>query len=143
MSEDRHQVLQGLMTKAYDKFTTDLTYDQFVFQLDFDEKVAVLAGNLNYQVENGGFMQWADNGYISQMDALSIVLEQIDTETTNKVAHMLRHVADLTQDDEYQRCDGAWEDFVSGCDHLDTDFYKINQQFLDEVEAFIVKKQAA
>ena len=62
MKKDLHQ---SLMDSAYDKWkqNKDWNNDQFFNHLDYLERVAVVLGNLNYQVGNGGFSQWEGNGY--------------------------------------------------------------------------------
>lgn len=62
MEIDQHQIL---MNAAYDlwKKNTDWDKDAFFDRLDYPMRLAVALGNLNYQVENGGFGQWHDNGY--------------------------------------------------------------------------------
>jgi len=55
---------QQIMDQAYKKWT-DKSWDlsDFINVLDRVEREAVVLGKLNQQVENGGFMQWIDNGY--------------------------------------------------------------------------------
>lgn len=55
---------QSVMDTAYAKFTDDVKgYAAFLETLTETEITAVLLGNLNGQVCNGGFQQWVDNGY--------------------------------------------------------------------------------
>ena len=59
---------QELMNESYVRFQKGgdlhkLGGDKFVRALDPVHKFAVMCGNLNYQVENGGFLQWIGNGY--------------------------------------------------------------------------------
>ena len=70
---------QALMDFAYEKWqkNRDWSYEKFIDSLSYIEKVAVLTGNLNYQVENGGFMQWITNGYVSKYSELFDILDKI------------------------------------------------------------------
>ena len=53
-----------LMKKAYDTWQkNNWSPSEFIENIDSPEKFAVILGNLNYQVENGGFSQWKFNGY--------------------------------------------------------------------------------
>ena len=56
---------QAIMDAAYEKWRTDrgMSYRTFLQSLNPTEQIAVRLGNLNYQVGNGGFRQWVDNGY--------------------------------------------------------------------------------
>jgi hypothetical protein len=56
---------QELMNKAYANWKTNekMNSQEFFESLSELEKTAVALGNLNYQVGNGGFMQWEENGY--------------------------------------------------------------------------------
>lgn len=63
-----HPTLQGLMDKAYAKWQKGGDLEgksdaEFVAALDDMQELAVRVGNLNYQVENGGFSQWFSNSY--------------------------------------------------------------------------------
>jgi hypothetical protein len=68
-------VHQELMNEAYE------IYEEFpgIKKTKFIEKVmekgdkyyhAVITGNLNYQVNNGGFSQWNENGYSDSIEEL-------------------------------------------------------------------------
>jgi len=57
--------------------------------LDGTHQDAVLLGNLNYQVENGGFGQWVDNGYGAQVGAVRFVLQRLGTPAAAAVDAML------------------------------------------------------
>jgi len=57
--------------------------------LDGTHQDAVLLGNLNYQVENGGFGQWVDNGYGAQVAAVRFILQRLGTPAAAAVDAML------------------------------------------------------
>jgi len=141
---------QELMDQAYQKWqNNNWTKQKFWNHLDFLERVAVFTGNLNYQVENGGFAQWFDNGYGDSTDQLvSILTEDIGTETALKVSGLIETALSRQEydDEECDCCTGrCWhEDDECECecsysdyDDLDKEFYKINEQFLADVEEWL------
>ena len=56
---------QQIMDQAYDKWSDDKHWTKAMFwdHLNYQEKVAISLGTLNYQIGNGGFVQWYDNDY--------------------------------------------------------------------------------
>jgi len=68
---------QAIMSKAYDKWTDGLSYLEFLQTLERHELVAVVMGNLNYQVNNGGFQQWVDNGFALAAEQVLDVIRNI------------------------------------------------------------------
>lgn len=73
---------QDLMDDAYKLWRTQFPeqgYDYFFNELTPLLRKAVALGNLNYQVGNGGFFQWADNGY---QEATRGTLRAIQSELT-------------------------------------------------------------
>ena len=69
--KEAESVHQALMDQAYQRWENGdlrlLSYDEFVDRLPELQRIAVTLGNLNYQVENGGFQQWVENGYSTQL----------------------------------------------------------------------------
>lgn len=82
---------QGLMDSAYGKWNDETgvlkgaSYETFLASLPTKERQAVLLGNLNYQVGNGGFHQWVANGYALKGQEVIDILELIvcDSGTTS------------------------------------------------------------
>lgn len=67
-SEQQYPVFQSLMDKAYARWRKGGDLEgkgdaEFVAALPEDQELAVRVGNMNYQVENGGWAQWYGNGY--------------------------------------------------------------------------------
>jgi hypothetical protein len=77
---------QELMDKAYDLWRThkDWSYPIFIDNLDMVSRRAVVLGNLNYQVCNGGFTQWEDNQY---MENSGFVLKAVLTDIQGKLEY--------------------------------------------------------
>lgn len=158
-NEDTHPVFHGLMSEAYERWqaNNEWNQDRFWMDLSYPERVAVFCGNLNYQVENGGFVQWHDNGYSACVDQLLVILKEIATPTALAVEEIVRRARRNIR--AYERSCSAtvernrswyadsdddgeddWKIFFDSCDPLDDKFYGINAQFLDDVEAFLKTK---
>lgn len=89
---------QQLMDSAYDKWReqrdpetgkNEWSYAQFLHNLTVREREAVLLGNMNYQIENGGVSQWVDNGYAAESDTLLLVLKQMKSPRAKEWAEQL------------------------------------------------------
>jgi len=122
----------------------------------FSEKhrLAVMAGNLNYQVCNGGFLQWHDNEYSELEEELMEALRKVgtplcmmmkahieeyqtrreDAEDDNSYYSGLSWAGEDEDDEDYYEEE---EEYEAETGDLDTSFYKINEKFILEVEAFI------
>lgn len=130
--------LQSLMTQAYDRWqASEWSKEEFWDQLDADERFAVMVGNLNYQVENGGFFQWWDNGYATpeNVNYLIRACDRVGTASAMDVKALLQHFRYMIQ-----HCDVNDEDnspFEILGDMLDTRYYKVNNQFLKDCEEYI------
>lgn len=79
MNAEKESALQEAMNSAYAiwKENEGWNLEDFYFNLPPLERRAVALGNLNYQVENGGFTQWVFNGY---REASLSTLRQIQRE---------------------------------------------------------------
>ena len=137
MTDHPHDTVQRLMDRAYDRWeTAEWTKEQFFAQLDPLEAVAVAFGNLNYQVQNGGWGQWHGNDY-SSPEAISVLkreLTRMDTACTRAVLALLVRFEELAS-----ALDSADEDdeqvLNAEFDRLDTAYYELDRQLMDEVEA--------
>ena len=140
-----HEFLQNMMNQAYDKFDSGFTRAQWMLRLNWDEKIAVVAGNLNYQVGNGGFVQWADNGYIDTADLLLEITNEMATETSLEVAALIEQMLEIWEEYLEYQDDDSWQDMFGQTDSMDTRFYQINDQFLVEIEGYIklIQEQVA
>jgi len=121
---------QKIMDSAYEKYTSNLSYEDFVRQLNHIERTAVLTGNLNYQVENGGFIQWHHNAYSSCADELFSVLKSIKAPSANTVLEVIGDV--LSRFDEIS----DHQENVSFND-LDKRYDAIAGEFLADVESYL------
>lgn len=79
MNKTTQSLWQTIMDRAYSKFHDGLSYEQFLARLVGAERQAVLLGNMNYQIQNGGVRQWVDNGYACHAKAVLLVLAEMRT----------------------------------------------------------------
>ena len=82
------------MDKFYEKWqgSKETSLKEMLSNTDGTTCDAVVLGNLNYQVENGGFYQWADNGYVLNLIETCNALIRINTENAKKVLKMLNAI---------------------------------------------------
>lgn len=121
----KHPVLQGLMNAAYETFGNQ-TYDDFLFNLPGKQRAAVLIGNLNYQVENGGFSQWILNGYADHARDVMLVLREIGTEAASSVMNLILIARSAHNRDGYD----------ANLDPMDTAYYALSEQLLTDAELY-------
>lgn len=142
---------QNLMNAAYDRYTDGMSKEDFMDQLSAAETIAVSVGNMNCQVENGGFSQWFYNGYgTSERVAFLIRLaDRIDTDAAKQVRRILVNLASSQQSDQSGQSDvfgyddeEEEDDFDDMNDWADTDYYAVNDAWLADVEAYLQKLEA-
>lgn len=98
--EAMKDVHQYLMNKAYEKWGENerISYSTFLDKVTNELGPlffnAVISGNFNYQVQNGGFGQWDDNGYSITLDDLRTFFETNfkDNETIKNVLSIIEEV---------------------------------------------------
>jgi hypothetical protein len=152
---DPYAVLQPIMDAAYAKWPKDGRYSDFLFEISGIEKYVVLIGNLNYQVENGGFTQWADNGYGLYWQDVLRVLEKVGTDTAKQVAALVEKVGKQLRYNgrgvlDYSTAT-AWDEEDDGYygyeypdfSAEDTAFYAINEQLMVDVAVFVQSQNIA
>ncbi|MCK9541063.1 MAG: DMP19 family protein [Novosphingobium sp.] len=150
---------QNLMDEAYDLYqkpeNENWSEQEFLDNLPSQaHKDAVVLGNLNYQVENGGFLQWWDNGY-GERDynyLVTTLLPSIGTETANVVKDLVKQskknlesIKNTEQDLQWghystdEEADAAQEeiDNLYADNSLDYKYYEINKTFLDDVANYL------
>jgi hypothetical protein len=119
------------------------SYDQFVESLDEPHQAAVLLGNLNYQVENGGFVQWYRNGYSSQIERLSGYLDQLPT--GKRVRQLLAQLECLVEDAKAEEDNAGgleidevdWQSIRQQLRELDAQYHQIRSSYLKECEDWL------
>lgn len=138
---DRHQTL---MNQACDRWQKDRTMSKadFFDSLDADERFAVHTGNLTYQVQNGGFMQWRDNGYATPeaVGYLRHTLTRMGSPAATEVRKLLDQFASFTEacEDARRMDEDEWDELRAALDPLDIAFYDVDETFLAECESWLV-----
>lgn len=140
-NQDFHQ---QLMNEAYAQWQQGdpASYDEFVESLDEAHQAAVLLGKLNYQVENGGFVQWYRNGYSSQIERLKGYLDQLPT--GKRVRQLLTQFECLVEDATTEEDDTSglgidevdWQS-IRLLRELDAQYYQIRSSCLKECEDWL------
>lgn len=138
---------QELMNSAYDNWKQNekMDYNQFVATLDQSKRLAVLTGNLNYQVENGGFYQWHDNGYSSEAGQLLTLLSFYTKvpvisevcELVEKVLTLINEHGEPERDEWGNIEEDSQLHYYLDADRLDSKFYEINDDFMKEIEKIL------
>lgn len=136
MSE-RHQ---ALMDAAYDRWraTPGTTKEQFWATLSAAEEFAVFMGNMNYQVQNGGWEQWFDNMYGTDEVVYYILhtTKRMGTPAALMVHSILSEVMEVREahdaDDEDE-----YEDYRVVMNPLCDRYYDVDEAFMAECEAYL------
>lgn len=156
---EEESIHQKLMNKAYDLWSTEegkeLNYSDFLDvvsdkfgKLYFN---AVITGNLNYQVENGGFSQWHYNDYSITLDDLIIFFTDNfkNNEVIDKLKYILNEVVDILDWlDEGKDCVKNLYDYKEffiekledqvqkELNQLDEKYYEINEKLNEILEEY-------
>ena len=140
--------LEAVMSKAYKKWEgKSWSYEDFLMELDANERDVVVIGNLNYQVCNGGFSQWAGNDYDEGIVFLERALGKINTKEAKRASEMARTVTDMKSGAEKGSGYDGWGDDMSEreqdvdyetCNEFDNEFYKFNELLLEQAQEVLV-----
>lgn len=92
---------------------------------------------LTSQVSRGGFEGWIDNGYGFTVIDLFTILDEIGTETSDRVADLADGILN------HLNYTGAFENEDTGREYAKTindEYYNMHNQFCQDIEAFFRKK---
>jgi len=137
---------QTLMDKAYARWISNsdeiVTYDDFVDSLKGDELVAVLVGNFNYQVVNGGLEQWEGNGYSRHSKRLREVLLAMKDlcSLAPVVLGIVEEFEDIMDTDDGLNDEDYWDsidEYGPNYDELDSRYYEVNEEFMTQCELYL------
>ncbi len=164
--QNKEKIHQTMMDKAYEMWTTseenkNMSYEDFLEmvkeELGIDYLHAVITGNMNYQVENGGWYQWHDNNYSVTMEDLVEFFKQPEFKDSDEVIQLLRILDDLEEhldwkergDQEVQQVDYDFQDlferalddeFMDCIERLDSQYYQIREKIMDQLENYFFQK---
>lgn len=124
---------ESLIAKAYTQWTPDLSYRALLCQLNVTERRAVVLGNLNYQVQHGGFSQWALNRYDDGADFLQEALQAVGTKTAQSVLGLVNEALKVLTDMEGTSEDDGMYTYL---DQLDNRYYRLSAQLMFDAENF-------
>lgn len=121
-------IQQQLMDTAHSKWAQSPRWsvEEFFFNLTVPEKIACAVGHLNYQVENGGFIQWHCNGYSAARQDLRIALRAVNSETSKKVLEIVNKAVRIIEM-------GGELSFGN----LDDDYYGLSEALLADMDNFL------
>lgn len=165
MADTMHDGLdyhQSLMDEAYALWRTSeprWLYEEFLANLDPLHRAAVMLGNMNYQVENGGWGQWTDNKYAICWDQLKLVLSEM-AETCPLAPTVSRLAADSVKAyteserirpsdfaseaddevDEYDLYEEAQAECYARCDGHSDRYYEFNDDWMIQCEIWLRRK---
>ena len=133
--------MQELVNSAHDKCSAKrVSFKELINgdHLLFLEDIAMIAGKLYAQVNNGGFLQWCDNGYADK-GQVDFLLSCVKTDAVSEVVIMAERAITLFQDierayDEYE----YYEPDTEEIDRLTSAFYEINEQFFRDVNEWLL-----
>lgn len=143
------ELWQNLMDRSYAKWENTVPYRRFLLSLDSVERKAVILGNFNYQVLNGGLQQWVDNGYASGSGRdLLAILEEIGTEVSEKILKIVKQTLQYVNTDmeKFGFGEDYWNEPWDGeeppacyetVDKLTDEFYKISDDFEHDVGKYL------
>lgn len=88
-----------IMDNAYDIWKNNnlMSREEFLNILTPYEQLAVKFGNFNYQVENGGLMQWDMNDYSEDLDYLLDFITNCDYHNKGKFLEILETSANVKE----------------------------------------------
>jgi hypothetical protein len=135
--------MEGIMEGAYDRWqANNWSQQEFWDQLDAAERFTVFIGNMNYQVENGGFIQWWDNYYATEENVRYILraCDRIGTEASQNVSFILSKVLQILSpyDPRHPSMDEeTFEEIYEHLSALDTIYYQIHERFLRDCEVYL------
>ena len=127
---------QKLMDEAYELYRKHdkWSYEEFITNvpnlLSKLHLYAVVVGNLNYQVENGGWMQWYDNGYFRFASIVDEALENFGNyskeanQIAQKVSNLLKDVIEHLEVLDQIESNRNYGDFEALNSLLDSYFYE-------------------
>jgi hypothetical protein len=127
-NKNKFDFQEELMERAYEKWQDDkeMSYFEFLLSLEPVERSAVILGNLYYQVCNGGFVQWKDNGYQEDgRNFLLLINKNLNKNKYPELSRALEMALDYGDD-----CDEKRED------KLCSEFYNL-EKLPEEMESYL------
>ena len=132
-----------IMHSAYEIWQgNNMNRDEFLSKLSNYEELAVKFGNFNYQVENGGLMQWDMNGYSDDLEYLQEFLNKCDYHKKDRFLGILDTFSNVKSaieklnkyDDWYDEdVNTRWESL----EIFDSDYYSFKKDWTEYFEEYL------
>lgn len=145
-------VHQAILNIAYDRWQQKRgsSMESWFGSLTSLERGAVALGKMNQQVQNGGFMQWEDNGYMEVMsdDAVAVLRSMPKTKETKEAIDLIHEYREMSEDikggsrrpsDDYESAEDSERELMDKSDDLDGRYYKIEADLMKQAENYFTK----
>lgn len=159
----KESIFNQLWEESLDQFDATDEIDDWHEKLDPEHRFAAVLGSLNNQVCNGGFYHWHTVGYGVYVYEAVGYLRDVGTDSSNRMCDILKRYTKAiipkvvmefgwgahdespeSYEDHYGReeyresVEDAMFTALEGCDE---DFNKINENLLEDIEAFLQAKK--
>ena len=135
--------LQFVMDESYKKWEDGLDREDFLNKLTDYEKIAVMFGNFNYQVENGGLCQWYNNNYSEDLGSLYNFLEDCDYSQKYRFIQILDDfsyvriaIKELERDNDWY--DKDCQTRLQSLKYYDKEYYAIQEDWKNYFENYLI-----
>jgi len=125
----RHHEIREQAWRRYQSVEGE-QYPAFIARLVPVEQLAVLTGDLNQQLEEGGFLQWYDNHH---HESVALLVQGLQNVGTTSVEQVNRLVTDFMSISEAERDD----EFEAREEELTQAYYDIKPAFLVDVGSYL------
>ena len=133
------------MDKSYEKNeNSNMSREEFLSNLSSYERIAFQFGNLNYQVENGGFTQWYMNEYNVDSNDLYSFLEDSNFIYKDAFIDILEHISFINESIEKLDVQDYFyeEDYQTRLGNLylcDNDYNKIKDDWISYFQDYLIE----
>ena len=134
-----------IMDQSYDIWKNNsMSRDEFLSKLSDYEKLAVKFGNFNYQVENGGLMQWDCNGYSEDLEDLQEFLTKSDYSKKDRFLGILDAFSNVKNAiDKLDKYDDWYDEDMNtrwnSLETFDKDYYSFKDNWIEYFEDYLFK----
>ena len=143
--KDIESLWSFIMDQSYDIWKNNsMSRDEFLSKLSDYEKLAVKFGNFNYQVENGGLMQWDCNGYSEDLEDLQEFLTKSDYSKKDRFLGILDAFSNVKNAiDKLDKYDDWYDEDMNtrwnSLETFDKDYYSFKDNWIEYFEDYLFK----
>lgn len=145
---------QKLMDEAYDRWQNGefTSHEDMCNKVDQIHRDAIYLGNLHYQVCNGGFQQWVDNGYGLNARETIEALEKVGTPNAKNTIDLIEGLEpyiDINQKnegffqnywieefDEYDDYGYENAEHIQYCEEISDQYFEYSEELAKEIENY-------